>query len=253
MKVKKQDAYTVFAQYYDMIMDEVPYDEWVQYVVSLLREIGFTPETMLDLACGTGNMALRLARLGYAVRGIDGSEAMVDIARKKVLAEEIPVIFEQGDFRSFQLVQPVDLVLCVYDSLNYLLTEEDLVLTFQRVAEAVRIDGYFIFDMNTIRRLTTIEEGNSMVEGDNYYFFWKDQLDPAGPFWHVHLTIFENLPDGSMYREDEVHTERGYPIEKIRELVQGAGFVVERLYDAYTQNPASEESMRVFVVARRKV
>lgn len=233
-------------------MATVPYEEWVEFVVSLLKEQDDHPRTILDLACGTGNISLPLARLGYTVTGIDGSAAMVEVARKKALAASLPVRFMQGDFRTFTLEEPVDLVISLYDSLNYLLTEEELACTFQQVARALRPQGYFIFDMNTIQRLSTVEEGNSMVEGDDYYLFWNDQVDPEGPYWHVRLTIFENQPDGSLYREDEIHTERAYPIVRVTELLTGAGFTVEGMYDEYTMEPGSEESGRIVILARRK-
>lgn len=252
MKIRENEAYSVFAQYYDEVMDEVPYDEWVDYLERILAEMGYRPKTVLDLACGTGNMSLRLARRGYKVQGIDGSAAMVEVARKKGLAQQLLIPFQQGDFRTFQLAEPVDLVISLYDSFNYLLQEEDLAQAFRQVYQAVRPGGYFIFDLNTILRLTSIEEGNSMVEGDGWYCFWRDVVEPVGPYWKVELTFFEEARDGSMYRDDEVHVERGYPIARVRELLVGAGFRVEQVYEAFGLESGSEESERVYWVCRKE-
>lgn len=245
------DAYTVFAKYYDEIMSTVPYDDWVEFVVSLFERIGYSPRTVLDLACGTGNISLLLARLGYEVTGIDGSAAMVEVARKKAVAQYLQARFMQGDFRTFTVDEPVDLVISLYDSLNYLLTEADIARTFQQVERVLTSKGYFIFDLNTIKRLSTVEEGNSMVEGDGYYLFWNDRVDPEGPYWHVKLTIFEHQPDGSLYREDEHHTERAYPIQRVEAMLAATGFTVEQIYDEYTMSPGTEESGRIVVIARK--
>lgn len=249
--MKIHDAYTVFAKYYDEIMATVPYDEWVEYLVNLLQAMDYQPRTVLDLACGTGNISLKLARLGYEVSGIDGSAAMVEVAQKKAGAEGLRVRFSQGDFRTFTVEEPVELVISLYDSLNYLLKEEELTRTFRRVEGALASGGYFIFDMNTLKRIQDIEEGNSMVEGDDYYLFWNDRVEREGPYWHVRLTIFVDQPDGSLYREDEVHTETSYPISRITALLRETGFAVEGIYDEYSMEPGSEESGRIIVAARK--
>lgn len=248
MKTRRNKAYSVFAQYYDEIMADVPYNDWVNYLEQILDEISFKPQTVLDLACGTGNISLRLARRGYQVQGIDGSGDMIEIARKKAMAEHLMISFKEGDFRTFELVESVDLVVSLYDSFNYLLTEDDLLQAFRQVYNAVRSGGYFIFDLNTILRLRSIEEGNSMVEGEGYYCFWRDIVEPEGPFWKVELTFFEEAPDGSLHKDNEVHIERGYSIDRIEELLTEVGFRVEKIYQAFTLKPGSEESERIYLV-----
>lgn len=251
VKILKNKAYSVFAQYYDDIMSEVPYEDWVDFLEQILDEMHFQPRTVLDLACGTGNISLRLARRGFQVQGIDGSAGMVEIARMKAMAEHLMISFTEGDFRTFELEESVDLVVSLYDSFNYLLTEEDLIQAFRQVYAAIRSGGYFIFDLNTILRLTSIEEGNSLVEGDGYYCFWRDIVEPEGPFWKVELTFFEEGPNGSMYQDDETHVERGYPIARVKELLLEIGFRVEEIYEAFTMDPGSEESERVYIVCRK--
>ncbi|AZR74870.1 hypothetical protein BBF96_08220 [Anoxybacter fermentans] len=232
-------------------MSTVPYCDWVEYLETLLKEINYHPRIILDLACGTGNMTLLLAKRGYKMLGIDGSKEMVKVAQKKAEQKKLDVSFSQGDFRTFQLKEPVDLVISLYDSLNYLLTEEDLELTFKQVNKALNPYAYFIFDMNTVWRLTNIEEGNSMFEGDGYYCFWRDEVDKAGPYWKVYLTFFIENPDGSMWRKDEIHVERAYPITTISKLLVKTGFRVEQVYDAFTLNPGNDKSERIYFVAKK--
>ena len=246
-----KDSYTFFARYYDEIMAVVPYNEWIDYLMDILDLLEYQPETILDLGCGTGNIAIPLSRNGYNVVGIDGSKEMVDLADRKADYEELSVNFQVGDFRSFELEQKVDLIISLYDSLNYLLTEGDLYLAFKQAYRALKEDGYFIFDMNTISRLLSIEEGNKLVERDEFYCFWRDEIIDEGPYWKVYLTFFINQSDGSMYREDEVHTERAYPIHRVKELLEQAGFQIEAIYDAYSFESGKEESDRIYFIARK--
>ena len=77
------DAYTSFASVYDTFMDNIPYKEWAEYLVGLLKEYGIHDGLVLDLGCGTGNMTELLATSGYDMIGIDNAEDMLEIAMGK--------------------------------------------------------------------------------------------------------------------------------------------------------------------------
>ena len=69
------DAYTGFAALYDTFMDNIPYKEWSNYVINLLKQHNINDGIVLDLGCGTGNIAEYLATAGYDMIGIDYLEA----------------------------------------------------------------------------------------------------------------------------------------------------------------------------------
>ena len=77
------EAYTSFAVVYDTFMDNVPYEEWGEYLHGLLLEYGVEDGLVLDLGCGTGTMTEILASKGYDMTGVDFSEEMLDIAMQK--------------------------------------------------------------------------------------------------------------------------------------------------------------------------
>ena len=79
------EAYTGFAEVYDLFMDNIDYEEWSKYVISLLQEYGIKDGLVLDLGCGTGNVTECLAKAGYEMIGVDMSEDMLNIAMKKVI------------------------------------------------------------------------------------------------------------------------------------------------------------------------
>ena len=76
-------AYTGFAAVYDTFMDNIPYEEWCEYLTGLLKEQGVTEGLLLDLGCGTGSLTELLADAGYDMIGVDNSEEMLELAWKR--------------------------------------------------------------------------------------------------------------------------------------------------------------------------
>ena len=76
------EAYSSFARVYDLFMDNVPYEEWCEYLKSLLQEYDIRDGLILDLGCGTGKMTRLLTEAGYDMIGVDNSEEMLEIARE---------------------------------------------------------------------------------------------------------------------------------------------------------------------------
>lgn len=115
------EAYQSFAAVYDMFMDNVDYDGWSRRIISLLKKEGIAGGLVLDLGCGTGSMTMRLARAGYDMIGVDLSEEMLQIAQEKKEGEDFDILYLQQDMCEFELYGTVRAVICVCDSLNYLL------------------------------------------------------------------------------------------------------------------------------------
>ena len=96
------EAYTGFAEVYDLFMDNVPYEEWSQYLISLLEEYGITSGLVLELGCGTGKMTRLLDQAGYELIGIDRSEEMLQIA-KEAEGDREDILYLLQDMREFEL------------------------------------------------------------------------------------------------------------------------------------------------------
>lgn len=251
MGARSKRAYVNFAEIYDQVMADVPYRRWMDYIQSIWSVLGFSPATVLDLACGTGNMTMELALRGYEVIGVDSSEAMLQVARRKFRSQGLIAEFIQGDMRDFVIPKQVDAVISVFDSLNYLLEPDDLKRAFQRVYACLRDGGVFVFDVNTPERLAIIPELNHVMEGPGYFLVWGDSYDARRKIWRVKLTGF--LKDGDVWRRfDEVHRERAFPLESLAEWLRGAGFEVLAIYDSLNFRPADRTTSRAYFVARKK-
>ena len=102
------EAYTSFARVYDTFMDNIPYEEWCEYLTGLMREYGVRDGLVLDLGCGTGNMTELLAKAGYDMIGADNAEEMLEIAMEKrdKSGHDILYLLQDGDYIPLQLSLP---------------------------------------------------------------------------------------------------------------------------------------------------
>ncbi|NLM96704.1 MAG: class I SAM-dependent methyltransferase [Halanaerobiaceae bacterium] len=247
----ENSAYTAsFARIYDEIMKSVPYKFWYDYINEIMDYYQLKAEKVLDLACGTGNMSLLYAKNSYQVTGIDRSEEMLKIAGKKAREAGADISFINADLCEFRTEEKYDLAISLFDSLNYILDIDDLKKVFSNVYQALKEDGIFIFDVNTITRLMSINEGTTFFHGKDYTCIWEDTVDEKNKLWQVRLKIyFEKTGE---YHE-EFHQERGYKIDSIKNTLQEAGFQHIDVYNAYTLTEASDDDDRVyFVVFKNK-
>lgn len=240
--------FTEVAEVYDSLMVVVPYRHWVSYVERIWEQFDASPTTVLDLACGTGNVTLELDRRGYLVTGVDNSEPMVRQARAK---RALRARFLLQDARSLCLPEAFDACVCLFDSLNYLLTPEELGAAFAGVYRHLRPSGLFIFDVNTIRAL---ERGMFSQEGHgadpSLSYVWRSEYDPDTRLCRIAMRFQVQTPTGT--REfHETHLQRGYPLSEIRSLLGAAGLEVLGVYQSFGFRPATEGSDRAYFVARR--
>ncbi|HHW17427.1 MAG TPA: methyltransferase domain-containing protein [Firmicutes bacterium] len=252
VKVGSKRPYREFARIYDQVMSDVPYRAWFDYILNIWSIFGFWPTTVLDLACGTGNMSLLLAKRGFKVTALDASPSMLEVARKKAQAENLDIEFTCQDMRDFSLKFPVEAVISVFDSLNYLLEPDDLRSTFQRVFSALLPGGYFVFDVNTPHRLSSIPKTTTLLEGKNYFVVWRDHWDEKHRWWQVNLTGFIEY-DGKWSRFDEIHRERAFPLQDLERWLSEAGFSVEAIFDSCTFKKATPTTCRAYFVARKPI
>ena len=221
----------------------------------VLTRLGHWPRTLLDVACGEGAFAVHMAGQGYAVTGVDLSPRMLEIAQERARLASVAVEFVQQDMRALDLPGRYDLVTCWFDSLNYLLTADDLTRAFRGVCEALAEDGLFLMDMNTLYGLAVEWQRNACyVQQDT-----PDILELHRPsFDHetgiATLQIDGFLRDGARWlRYSEVHQERGYPLAEIRACLDEAGLEEVACWGSLREyTPPQPQSGRVWFAARRQ-
>ncbi len=244
--------YDHYAQVYDDSGQIAFSLKMIPYLDELLGRHPVPEHSMLDLACGTGTVALSYAQQGWEVYAVDASAGMLEQARRKAEDSGMTVTFSQQDMRHFVLPHKVALVTCLYDSLNYMLQLVDLKKVFGQVSQALLPGGLFLGDMNT---QVTLEE----VWGNNTFFVDRDDMSlilHSGYEAHtglstVHIVGFVRKPDGQYWRFDEHHTEVVHEAEHVRTALESAGLQVEAAYDCFEFSAPSARSRRIMWVARR--
>lgn len=235
-------------------MDNVPYEEWCEYIKSLLEEYGISDGLILDLGCGTGKLTRLLANAGYDMIGVDNSEEMLGIAREAEEAYDAErILYLLQDMRSFELYGTVRAVVSICDSINYVLDDDDLREVFRLVNNYLDPAGIFIFDLNTLYKYqellgeTTISENRE--EGS---FIWDNYYDEDTGINEYDLTLFIR-EEGELYRKyEETHYQRAYELDTIKRLLAEAGMEFVAAYDAFTREPVKEDSERIYVIARER-
>ncbi len=239
--------YDALAAGYDVVMEHVDYPFWADYVHTLVQQHLPGARTLLELGCGTGSLALELQPLGpYQYHGTDASAAMIRVAEAKAELYGADVSFSVADFTAFTTDTPVDVVVLLYDGLNYLLDPRDVRLLMARAAAALRPGGLFVFDQSTPANSENNEaffEDEGSAEGFRYKR--TSHYDRAT---RLHTTSFEIDVQGTPFHE--THVQRAYHMEEVRLLIPES-FAFVAAYDGFSPDAAGEHSERVHWVLRR--
>ena len=245
------EAYTGFAEVYDIFMDNIPYEEWGKYLIALLEEYNVTEGLVLDLGCGTGTMTELLAAKGYDMIGVDYSEDMLEIAMEKREASGHDILYLLQDMREFELYGTVGAVISICVSVNYITEEEDLEEVFRLVNNYLDPKGVFIFDFKTLYNYQTILGDRTIAEKrEECSFIWDNYYYEEEKINEYELTLFIR-DEGDMYRKfEEIHYQKAYTLEEMIRLVKASGLEFVAAYDAFTKNAPDEKSERIYMVAR---
>jgi SAM-dependent methyltransferase len=242
------DPYSALAVGYDLVMQHVEYDVWAAYVHQLLDQHGTAIDTVLELGCGTGSLALQLQPLGdYEYIGTDRSPQMIRVAQIKAEEAAADLRFETLDFTAFDVSRSVDAVILLYDGLNYLLEPDHVRSMMASAFEALRPGGLFCFDQstpnNSVRHGEDFEDAG---EADGFAFIRHSHYDSET---RLHTTTFDITIDDRHYHEE--HVQRAYTIDEIQAIADEVGFQPVAAYDNFSFDAASEDSDRVHWVVRR--
>lgn len=246
------DAYTSFASVYDLFMDNVPYEQWSGYLVSLLQEYGIEDGLVLDLGCGTGSLTEQLAKKGYDMIGVDNSSDMLEIAMDKKAASGLDILYLMQDMRDFELYGTVKAVVSICDSMNYILSEDELTTVFRLVNNYLDPGGIFIFDLNTIYKYSLMGDATIAENREEGSFIWENSYYEEDRMNEYDLTLFIGQESGLYEKFEETHYQKAYELETVKQLLADAGMEYICAYDAFTREQPRDDSERIYVAAREK-
>lgn len=240
-------AYSVFAHIYDKMMDNIPYEEWKDYLLRMMYLYRVSPSASIaELGCGTGTMTGLLVEEGLDVMGLDISLDMLAEARKKYP----DISFLEADMRDFKLSEKKDVIVSICDSINYVLTTEDLVKTFSSVRENLSEGGIFIFDLKTKFFFENALDGRTYRDrGSGFRCTWKNHFDASSNI-HSYLLDIKVKDGGKWVSTQEVHRQRAFAAREIIEAAKLSGFEKGGAYDAFTFDKPKKRSDRIYIVLR---
>lgn len=252
------EGYRALARVYDRLNADLDYAAWADFIESCFGTyLAARPELVLDLACGTGTMTRMLAARGYDMIGVDGSADMLSEAYSLGNGEG-KILYLCQDMREFELYGTVGAVVSCLDSINYLLSEDDLHKTFAGVHNYLDPDGLFLFDVNSPYKFAEVYGNNAYVledespEGGAIYCGWQNEYDPESGICDFWLSIFEEDGDGRYSRSDEHQRERCYTEHTLRRLLEEAGFEWLGMYGGFDGSAPTDVTERWYIAARAK-
>lgn len=247
-------SYERFAYVYDYLMQDVPYDGWLEFVNKQAKAYSIQGGSVLDIACGTGELSLSLVRDGYDVTGVDLSQDMLMVAQEKALEMNVKLNLFQQDMSKLDSLGEYDLITIFCDSLNYLEDEKDVKNTFKSVYAHLNHDGLFLFDVHSIYKMTQIFINQTFTLSDEHVSYIWDCFPGEAPNSVEHeLTFFVKDEETNQYdRVEELHKQRTYPILTLNEWLEDAGFEVLNISADFTEAAPTDHSERIFFTCKKK-
>ena len=245
------EAYNGFAKVYDQLMDDFDYPAWAAYYLELLDEAGVQPGEICDCACGTGNMTLEFARQGVRVIGADISREMLELAGEKARQSGVNAQFVCQDMTQLALPRPVDALVCACDGVNYLTSDRRALAFFRAAHRSIRPGGALAFDISSPYKLRSVL-GNSFFgeERDEAAYLWQNTLENDVVTMDITFFLRE---EGELYlRVSETHRQRVHEPERLKELMEEAGFSGIQIYGDQSFEAPKAQEMRVHICATRE-
>lgn len=236
-------SYETFAYYYDSLMDTQFYDDYHQFIKNHAKF-----KSVLELGCGTGEIAIRLAKDKKIVYATDISKDMLEVARMKAMDADVDLLLGRVDMTDFVVDAKVDLILCLCDSLNYVLQTNGVKNTFKNCYYALEKEGTFIFDVNSMHKMNeTLRDYHEHEEDEEFYFDWTVSNEGDGKVRHE----IEIIDKESNEHVKETHVQLTYPVDKYCSLLQKAGFTDIEIYSDFSKY--TEDCQRVIFVCHKGV
>ena len=242
--------YSKLALMYDNVMSHVNYKEWSRFINTIINKWHAPTRSMLDVSCGTGSFLNSVMRSSnIELFGFDGSHEMVQQAKKKLVTKTGMAPVWQGDMVQYKIRTPVDIIVSLYDSINYLIDQKDIEKFLTCCHQNIRNNGLLIFDICT--RKNSIDHFDDYYDtggGADYEYRRKSKFDRK---LNLHYNFFKlNFRKSDMIFAEN-HIQKIYYIHEILQFISQSGFGIIAILDGFSFRNASEDSFRVHFVLRK--
>jgi ubiquinone/menaquinone biosynthesis C-methylase UbiE len=244
------DAYHALAKSYDRLTNDVDYAATVDFYFEIINREGLDPKTAVDLACGTGSVAVLLAKRGLQVTAVDLSAEMLSEAAQKASDMDNPPFFVCQPLQELRLPKGVDLAVCALDSLDYITDPCDCEEAIRRIYRVMNPGGIFIFDVNTPEKLRAMDGQVFLDEDEDVFCVWRGEFDEESNICSYGMDLFQRQ-GGVWHRSFEEHQEYAYSAQQLKDYLRSAGFTHIEVYADREFAAPKEGEQRIYIKARK--
>ncbi|MCH4007991.1 class I SAM-dependent DNA methyltransferase [Companilactobacillus sp.] len=241
--------YNSFARVYSELMDDSLYAKWANYV---RNQTDSSAKTLLDVACGTGDLTILLAN-DFDVTGTDLSEEMLNIADEKANQAKVNIPFEQSNMMDLYTFDNYDVITCFDDSICYLGDEDELYIAAKQAYDHLNDGGKYLFDAHSLYQMDEVFPGYMFNhKAEDSAFMWSS-YEGEYPHSIEHELTFFNWDDkiGGYKANTEIHHERTYPIETFLEILKDVGFKNTHVSAEFGESEVKDDSNRWFFASEK--
>lgn len=241
--------YGKLAALYDGFMSDVDRGGWADYLMRFIPK----GADVLECACGTGEMSIRLASRGLNVTAADISDEMLMVAARKQREAGVPASrlrFVNMDMRTASCHKKVDCVVSCCDGVNYLTSRADAMSFFTAANSALKPGGLLLFDVSSRYKLSRVLGNNCFTDnGEERAYLWQNTYDEKTKLIRMELSFF--VKKGALYeRSDETHIQRAHSVRELTSWLRETGFE-PAAYSFMTGKAPKEEDERIQFAARK--
>lgn len=242
-------SYEKFAQVYDKLMQDVPYDQYVEWIKTHAPSNAYPK--LLDVGCGTGTLSLLFYQAGYEVSGIDLSEEMLTIANDRMQSQGVFIPFYQMSMDEIEGFEDMDIIAIPIDSINYLSSDDAVIETLRCSYAALRIGGQLVFDVHSLYKMNEIFMDSPFTydDGEILYVWHTEEGEVEHSIYHQMTFFVKDMKTGLYERFDEEHFQRTFPIDTYIEWLKEIGFSKILISADFSENAPKANSERIFIRA----
>lgn len=239
------ESYRAFASVYDLLMEDIPYEEYADWVREVAGSEG--GKNLLDIGCGTGTLTERFARDGFRVTGIDLSGDMLTVARERFEEAGLEGTFFEQPMQEMEGHSGYDVAVIAIDSLNYVTEAEEVAAVFRHVFGALNPGGRLLFDVHSPYKMTGLFlDGPFTADLEDVSYIWHTYPGEEPLSVESEISFFLRRPDGLYMRQEEFHLQRTFTPDTYIRLLEESGFAIRSVTADLTGEPPSEFSERIF-------
>ena len=242
----RSEPYTGIAEIYDYMLRHVDYEQWYQFIKSVMLLYVKDPETVLELGCGTGKFGAKFSSDNYQILGIDRSLSMLQVARARTF-KNFRIIC--ADIRDFYLKKKFDFIFSVHDTINYQLEDDEVKDILKSVKNVMHTNSIFMFDITTEYNIeNNFNNKTTFYKTRGIDVEWTNKYDRKKN--HVISSFKIRHGKGKVYNEE--HIQRIYSKDEIKTLLNNEGFEILHICSDYTFNRPSTDTIMINFITKKR-